>query len=104
MGVVDAWEQLSALERRTSKKIDLEQQLPIEPSGSETEVAQLEPTTTLPSEPNENFQVPDPHLSNFNITPTSCLLPWSAHHCAPNRPAGLTTAASCYIRGLQCPS
>ena len=72
MGVVDAWEQLSALERKTSKKIDLEQELPIEASGS-GEVAHLEPPTTLPSEPNENFQVPDPHKIANSFNNQSCM-------------------------------
>jgi hypothetical protein len=54
MGVVDAWEQLSALERRASKKVDLNQELAPEALRLEDT---SEPSTTLPPDSNENFQV-----------------------------------------------
>lgn len=54
MGAVDSWEQLSALERRASRKLDLDQ----EPSnGSGQTVEACEPSASAPTDSSENFQV-----------------------------------------------
>ena len=53
MGFVDSWEQLSALERKASRKLDLDQEPANEPLQS---VEAFEPSAPAPSETNENFQ------------------------------------------------
>ena len=53
MGFVDSWEQLSALERKASRKLDLDQQPANE---SRQSVEAFEPSAPAPSETNENFQ------------------------------------------------
>ena len=54
MGFVDSWEQLSALERRASRKLEIDQ----EPSdASRQTVEAFEPSASAPSDSDDNFQV-----------------------------------------------
>lgn len=56
MGSLDSWEQLTALERRASRKLDLDTQ-DSHDLGPAPETEASEPSTSGGSDTNENFQV-----------------------------------------------